>query len=254
MTLSGKVALITGGTQGLGRTTAFTLGRAGAKIVVTGRDKVRGEETVRELLDSGITAHFVIADVTESNSGDVAVNETMSHFGGLDIAFNNAGIGKAVSLLDESEESWNATISTNLSGIWRSMKAEINALIKQNRGGSIINNASIWGIRGRPGMAGYSASKHGVIGLTKSSALEFASHNIRVNAVCPGTSDTAMVRRIRAKNEELAALAATYPLRRLVTPDDVANAVMWLASDESSYVTGHELVIDGGFTVGGGSS
>jgi NAD(P)-dependent dehydrogenase (short-subunit alcohol dehydrogenase family) len=199
------------------------------------------------LKEAGILAHFVVADVCSPDSGHIAVDTVLDLFGHLDIAFNNAGVARAEPFLEQTEATWNTTITTNLTGVWRSMQAELQVMTKQEHGGSIVNNASIWGLRGRVGLADYSAAKHGVIGLTKTAALEFASLGIRVNAVCSGTADTEMVRQLRPASE-LAALAATYPLGRLTSVDDVANAVLWLVSDDSSFVTGHVLVVDGGFT------
>jgi NAD(P)-dependent dehydrogenase (short-subunit alcohol dehydrogenase family) len=248
MRFDGKVALVTGGTRGIGRTAAFALGRAGASIVITGRDELAGADTLDALEEAKIVAHFVVADVVLPDSGRDAVDAVLARFGRLDVAFNNAGVAQAAPFLEETEDSWSTTLNTNLTGVWRSMQAELKVMTAQGYGGSIVNNASIWSLRGRVGLAGYSAAKHGVIGLTKTAALEFAPFGIRVNAVCPGTADTEMVRHLRPDDEELAALATTYPLGRLTTVDDVASAVLWLASDAASFVTGHALVVDGGFT------
>jgi NAD(P)-dependent dehydrogenase (short-subunit alcohol dehydrogenase family) len=246
----GKVALVTGATSGIGRETALCFGREGARVVVAGRREAQGREVVSAIEGAGGEATFVPTDVTDEASIARMVSFTLERFGRLDCAFNNAGIsGEAFKLTAEHRlENWDAVIATNLTGVWLCMKYEIPAMLTSG-GGAIVNNSSGYGLVGTAiGNVPYVAAKHGVIGLTKSAAIEYAVQGIRVNAVCPGWTHSEMV------DPALAALPAVFdsivtneiPMRRIGDAVEIARSVLWLCSDESSYVTGHSLVVDGG--------
>lgn len=247
---SGKVALVTGATSGIGRETALQFAREGARVVLSGRRESQGRAVVSEIEAAGGEAHFVRSDVTDAESVRHMVDATVARFGRLDCAFNNAGIsGEAMKpTADHSQENWDSVIATNLTGVWRSMKFEISAMLKCG-GGSIVNNSSGYGLVGSGvGHAPYAAAKHGVIGLTRSAAIEYAMQGIRVNAVCPGWTHSEMVDPVLAAMPDLfsAILKNEVPMQRIAAAAEIARAVLWLCSDEASYVTGHPLVVDGG--------
>ena len=251
--LSGKVALVTGGSSGLGRATALAFARAGARGGVADIDVNGGEETVGGVKDYGGSAFFIKTDVSEANQVEAMVHETVASYGRLDCAFNNAGIstpqaGGGGPIHKHSEDTWDRVINVNLKGVWLCLKYEIGQLLVQG-GGAIVNAASIYGLVGSgSGGSAYAASKHGVVGLTKAAALENAQQGIRVNAVCPGFIYTPMVEQIFAEQpgrEQL--MMASHPVGRLGQPNEVAQAVVWLCSADASFVTGHALPLVGGY-------
>ena len=249
--LEGKVALVTGGTSGIGRDTAVLFAKAGAKVVVAGRREAEGKETVELVRDVGGDGLFVQADVSKVTDVENLVKKTVEKFGRLDVAFNNAGIeGVLAPIIRQSEEDWDRTIGINLKGVWLCLKYEVRQMLKQGAGGAIVNMASVLGLVGSVGAAAYSASKHGVIGLTKTAALENAKSGIRINAVCPGFTETPMTERTLRVPEVHKYIVGCHPLGRLGRPIEVAEAVVWMCADRSSFMTGQSLVLDGGFLAG----
>jgi NAD(P)-dependent dehydrogenase (short-subunit alcohol dehydrogenase family) len=248
--LDGKVALVTGAGSGIGRQTALTFAREGAKVVVADRMSDGGEETVRLARDLGGEAIFVKVDVTKAVEVQAMVRQTIEAYGRIDAAHNNAGVESLIMTTAEcSEDNWDRVVGINLKGVWLCMKYEIPPMVAQG-GGVIINTSSVVGLVGQRDIAPYVASKHGVIGLTKTAALENAQFGLRVNAVCPAIVSTPMLDRFTLGDPEVIAdLVAMYPAGRLATPEDVAEAVVWLCSDAASYINGHALVLDGGFSV-----
>ena len=220
----------------------------GASVVVADVDVERGEETVAEIERNGGVAVFVRADVADPDDATALVAAAVRHFGRLDYAFNNAGVeGTPMPTADCDLDNWNRTIAVNLTGVFLCMRAEIPAMLDSG-GGAIVNNSSVAGLVGFAGIPAYAASKHGVLGLTKAAALEYATQGIRVNAVCPGVIQTEMITRFtHGDATAAAALLETEPIGRLGTPDEIAESVIWLCSDRSSYVTGQALAVDGGF-------
>lgn len=245
-TFKNKVAIITGGSFGIGKATAIAFAKKGARVAIA--DLVEDAETVNAIKALGGEAIFIKCDVSKTEDVKAMIGKTISTFGRLDYAFNNAGIEGSNGTTQEcTEENWDKTIAVNLKGIWLCMKHEIPEMLKQGKG-IIINCASIAGLVGFPGLPAYVASKHGVIGLTKTSALECAKLGIRVNAVCPGAIKTPMIDRIIGNKKEVEAqFAGMEPIGRLGQPEEVANAVLWLCSDEASFVTGHAMTVDGGW-------
>lgn len=246
--LDDGVALVTGAGLGIGRSIALLFGGNGAKVIVADVVSDHAEETVRLIKEAGGEAIFVKTDVSDAVEVESLISEAVRTYGRLDYACNNAGIdGDLGPTADGTEENWNRVININLKGVWLCMKYEIGQMLKQG-GGTIVNIASIAGLVGVQGMSAYCASKHGVLGLTKTAALEYATTGIRVNAVCPGGTLTPMVRQILAAQPELEEnLKTDHPLGRLAAPEEIAEAVIWLCSDASSFVTGHHLVVDGGY-------
>ena len=244
--VQGKIALVTGGGSGIGRATALKLAKEGAKVMIADYVPEGGERTVRMIEEAGGEASFVAADVSVTKQVEAMVAKTIASYGRIDCAFNNAGIeGRMANTVECTEETWDRTIAINLKGVWLCMKYEIPQMLKQG-GGTIVNTASIAGLVGFEGLPAYNASKGGVVQLTRTAALEFATKNIRVNCVCPGVIRNPMVERLldnRSFTEEQ--LNAGEPVGRMGKPEEIAEGVLWLLSDASSFVTGHPLAIDG---------
>lgn len=249
--LHGKVGIVTGGTSGIGRDAAILFAKAGAKVVVAGRREVEGKETIDLVRAAGGDGLFVKTDVAKAAEVQALVQQTVEKFGRLDVAFNNAGIeGSWIPIAEQSEEDWDRTIDINLKGMWLCLKYEIQQMLKQGGGGAIVNMASVAGLIGSNGAATYCASKHGVMGLTKSAALETARSGIRVNVVCPAVIETPMGERIFGAPEMKKFALGLHPIGRLGKPMEVAEAVVWMCSDRASFMTGQSLVLDGGFLAG----
>lgn len=246
--LEGKIALITGGSAGIGRATAQIFAREGAKVVVADVGVEGGEETVRLITAAGGEAIFVKTDVSNPAEVEALIKQTVETYGRLDCAFNNAAIeGDLQPTSDYDETMWDRVLSINLKGVWLCMRAEIRQMLSQG-GGAIVNTASVVGLVGLQGMSAYVAAKHGVVGLTKTAALEYAKQRIRVNAVCPGGVDTPMLKRLFGENPQAAeAAVATEPIGRLAQPTEIGEAVVWLCSDAASFVTGLPMAVDGGW-------
>jgi NAD(P)-dependent dehydrogenase (short-subunit alcohol dehydrogenase family) len=245
--VDGKVALVTGGGSGIGRATALAFAREGAKVVVADIVVAGGEETVRMIKAAGGEALFVKADVAKAAEVEAMIKKAVETYGRVDCAFNNAGIEGAVAPTHEcTEENWDRVVAIDLKGVWLCMKYEIPQMLKQG-GGAIVNTASVAGLVGFQGAPAYVASKHGVNGLTKTAALEYAKSGIRVNAVCPGVIHTPMVERAFSANPQMAeSVAAIEPVGRMGKPEEIAEAVVWLCSDAASFVTGLPMAVDGG--------
>jgi NAD(P)-dependent dehydrogenase (short-subunit alcohol dehydrogenase family) len=245
--VSGKVALVTGGGSGIGRATALVFAREGAKVVVADVVVEGGEETVRLVKQAGGEAVFVKADMAKAADVEAMVKKAVETYGRLDCAHNNAGVeGATGKTADYVEADWDRVIAINLTGVWLCMKYEIAQMLKQG-GGAVVNTASDAGLLGVPQMPAYVASKHGVVGLTKTAALEYAKSGIRVNAVCPGVIKTPMVERITGQRPGRAErMAAVEPVGRMGKPEEIAEAVVWLCSEAASFVTGLPMPVDGG--------
>ena len=243
-----KVALVTGGGSGIGRATAVAFAREGAQVVIGDSNVQRGEETVSMIRDAGGTASFKRADVLVAAEVKALVNHAVTTYGGLEMAFNNAGIeGDVKPLAEQTEANFDAVMGVNVKGVWLSMKYEIPRMLKQG-GGAIVNCSSVAGVVGFPGIGIYAASKHAVIGLTKTAALEYSAQRIRINAVNPAAIDTEMIDRLAdGMNTKKDDLTKFHPIGRLGRVDEVAEAVLWLCSDKASFVTGHSMIVDGGF-------
>ncbi|SDH21684.1 NAD(P)-dependent dehydrogenase, short-chain alcohol dehydrogenase family [Flavobacterium omnivorum] len=241
-----KVVIVTGGSSGIGKATAFAFAKKGAKVAVV--DWKENDEIVDLIKELGSEAIFIKCDVSKTDDVKAMVAQTIAAFGQLDYAFNNAGIeGASAAIQDCSEENWDKTIGVNLKGIWLCMKYEIPEIRKQGKG-VIINCSSVAGLVGFAGLPAYVASKHGVVGLTKTAALECATLGIRINAICPGVIQTPMIDRLTGKNKEaIKQFTGLEPLGRFGLPEEIANAVVWMCSDEASFVTGHAMAVDGGF-------
>jgi NAD(P)-dependent dehydrogenase (short-subunit alcohol dehydrogenase family) len=251
--LSGKVAVITGGTSGIGEATAKLFAREGARVAITGRRAELGDRVVSEIRSSRGEAIFIAADVTRAEDCRRSIDETLAAFGRIDILFNNAGLVTQGTLEETSEEDWTRTFDVNVKGTYLMTKLVL-PIMREQGGGVIVNNASDWGIVGGPHYTAYSASKGAVVLLTKSVALEVARDNIRVNAVCPGDTVVERWRIDERRNPsgdfeaELKAMGEELPIGRVGTVDEIANAVLFLASDESSFMTGATMMVDGGNT------
>ena len=246
-TFKNKVALVTGGASGIGRATALAFAKKGAKVAVV--DWKENDEMVELIKELGSEAIFIKCDVSKTNDVKAMMAQTIAAFGRLDYAFNNAGIeGASAPTQDCSEENWDKTIGVNLKGVWLCMKYEIPEILKQGKG-VIVNCASVAGLVGFAGLPAYVASKHGIVGLTKTTALECATQGIRVNVVCPGVIQTPMIDRLTGKTKEgIERFKGFEPIGRFGLPEEIANAVVWMCSDEASFVTGHVMAVDGGFT------
>jgi NAD(P)-dependent dehydrogenase (short-subunit alcohol dehydrogenase family) len=247
--MNGRVALVTGGAMGIGRAAACAFARAGAKVVVADlpRAVAEADETIRSIQEAGGSGIFVPTDVARAPEVEALMAATVVAYGRLDYALNNAGVcGTATGVVGCSQEQWDTIIATNLTGTWLCMKYEIPLLLKVG-GGAIVNTASGAGLLGVAGLPAYVASKHGVIGLTKTAALEFASQQIRINAICPGTTWTPMMETLIAGSAEMEKmLRAASPYGRMARPEEVAEAAVWLCSDAASFVTGVALPVDAG--------
>lgn len=248
--LEDKTVIVTGAGSGIGRACALTFARTGARTVVADVQAESGNETVALIKENGGEATFIETDVSEARDVELLISRTIETYGGLDIAYNNAGIEPPVAkTADIVEEDWDKVISINMKSIWLCMKYEIKAMLERG-GGAIVNMSSVVGFLGQPEMASYVACKHAVLGLTKTAALEYVGNNIRVNAVCPAIVATPMVDRFtKGDAGVVAALTAQYPIKRLLDPQEVADAVLWLCSEKTSYLNGHSLVMDGGFSI-----
>jgi NAD(P)-dependent dehydrogenase (short-subunit alcohol dehydrogenase family) len=246
--MSSQVVLITGGLTGIGRAAAIAFAKKGAKVVVAGRREEAGKALVKELRSLGAEAEFINADVRKDEDTRAMVDKTVARFGRLDVAVNNAATeGQVGPITDQTAESYAATFDTNVLGVLLSMKHEVRVMQKQ-RSGNIINISSTYGHEGAAGGSVYVGSKHAVEGITKSVALEVVNSGIRVNAVAPGPVDTGMLTRFTGTPENKAALVSTVPMARLGLPEEQASAIVFIASDEASFITGHILNVDGGKT------
>jgi NAD(P)-dependent dehydrogenase (short-subunit alcohol dehydrogenase family) len=244
--MKGKVIIITGAASGIGRATALLFAREGVKVVVADIDSDGGEETVKIIKDTDGDAIFIKTDVTVEDEVKAMVEKTVEAYGRLDYAFNNVGTeGVPAPLHLSKTEDWNHTMATNLSSVYYCLKYETAYMIEHG-GGAIVNTASIAGLGGTPGNLAYSASKHGVVSLTKSAALEYLSQGIRINSVLPGAVNTPMLKRCEANALVGDIIKNMAPSGSIGEPEDIAEAVLWLCSDKACYVTGHAMVIDGG--------
>ena len=246
----GKVALVTGAASGIGKATALAFARAGYATILADHSVGPGQEALAEVEETGSPAMFVTCDVADPVDVADLVEQAIARFGRLDAAFNNAGIeGQPGSLIDCGHDNWDRTLATNLTSIFYCMRCEIRQMLKQESGGAIVNCASVAGLTGIAGLSAYVASKHGVVGLTKSVALEYASKRIRVNAVCPGAIVTPMLERFMGSSDEARqTVVANEPIGRLGQPEEIASAVLWLCGDGASFTTGQALAVDGGWT------
>src|SRR5262245_48683187 len=246
--VDGKVALVTGGASGIGRATALAFAREGAKLVVAVLNAEGGQQTVHMITENGGEATFVRTDVSQAVEVQALISKAVETYGRLHCAHNNAGIsgGLSARTAEYPEDMWHQVIAVNLTGVWLCMKSELDQMHKQG-GGAIVNTASVAGLGGYHGASAYVASKHGVVGLTKTAALEYAPQGIRVNCVCPGYIATPMTAPGMHDPTRLARLIAREPIGRVGTPEEIAEAVVWLCSDAASFVTGHTMTVDGGY-------
>ena len=246
--MRGKTAIVTGASAGIGRAAAFAFADQGVNVTVADIDVDRGEHTAAELGARDVDAFFMRTDVSDPSDVARLVSSTVERFGRLDFAFNNAGTEGAQALTaDCTVDDWNRTIAINLTGVFLCLREEIPRMLAGG-GGAIVNNSSVAGLVGFAGISAYTASKHGIVGLTKTAALEYATQGIRVNAVCPGVIQTEMIARFTHGDDAAAAqLVATEPVGRLGTPEEIADAVVWLCSEHASFVTGQAIAVDGGY-------
>jgi NAD(P)-dependent dehydrogenase (short-subunit alcohol dehydrogenase family) len=246
---AGKVAFVTGAGSGIGRATALEFARAGAAVVVADRDERSNADTADAIEALSADSLAVTCDVTNSADVEAALARTIDAFGRLDAAFNNAGIEQPVkATADLTEDEWDRIVRVNLRGVFVCMKHEIPLMLRHG-GGSIVNTSSGAGVKGFKGQAAYAAAKHGVIGLTRSAALDYAGNGIRINAICPGIIDTEMMGRFTEGTEDgRERVIAQEPVGRMGSPDEIASAVLWMCSDSAAFLVGHALVMDGGQT------
>jgi NAD(P)-dependent dehydrogenase (short-subunit alcohol dehydrogenase family) len=249
-TFDGKVVMVTGAAGGIGRAAALAFGRAGACVVVADTSVDGGHATAAMIVEGGGKALFVQANVARANEVEALVDKAVAYYGRLDCAFNNAGIEEESDLLADGEEAmFDRIVNTNVKGTWLCMKYQIRQMLKQEGGGAIVNTASVAGLVGAPSQSIYAASKHAVVGLTKTAAAEYGRAGIRINSVCPGVINTPMLARAldREPSREKS-LRNLHPIGRIGDVNEVANAAMWLCSEQASFVTGHQLAVDGGLT------
>ncbi|BAU66124.1 short chain dehydrogenase [Stanieria sp. NIES-3757] len=244
-----KVVLITGGGSGIGQATALKFASEGASVVIGNRNEKAGRETVALIQQAGGRASFYRTDVTESENIQNLIKYTVDTYGGLHAAFNNAGVDDPQAMTPEqTEDTFDLVMNVNVKGVWYSMKYEIEHMLA-NGGGAIVNTSSIAGLIGFPGHAPYVASKHAVLGLTKTAALEYAKQGIRINAVCPGAIETSLLENFTGGDSATREyMKSLHPIGRLGKPQEIADAVVWLCSDEASFVLGQGITVDGGFT------
>ena len=249
--LQGKVAIVTGSASGIGRASAQAFAAAGAQVAVADIDPTGGEETARLIRAAGGDARYVTVDVTDEASVAAMVEATVGHYGRLDVAHNNAGISPVSgNTVDCARSTWDAILAVNLTGVWQCLKYEIPAMLRAG-GGAIVNTSSGVGLIAIAAMPPYVASKHGVIGITKVAALDYATQGVRVNAICPGTVLTPLVdEKAKQGFYNIEAMAAMAPMKRLGTTAEIAGAAVWLCSDAASFITGVALPVDGGTVVG----
>ncbi|HEV3112969.1 MAG TPA: SDR family oxidoreductase [Candidatus Binataceae bacterium] len=247
--LQDKIAIVTGVASGIGRAAAILFAREGASVVAADVTVDQGEAVVKQVKDGGGKAIFVRCDISRASDVEALVAAAVKAYGRIDCAFNNAGIiGKLARTAEETEENFDRIITIDLKGPWLCMKYEILQMLKQGKGGAIVNTASAAGLVGSHGMPTYTAAKHGVVGLTRTAALEYAKAGIRINAVCPGVVDTPMTQGIMAQHPRMAQATGIMPLGRECRPEEIAEAAAWLCSEHASFVTGHAMAVDGGLT------
>lgn len=250
--LKGKVAIVTGGNSGFGRATSLRFAQEGVNVAIAARSQEKADETLR-LIDAvgGGKAVFLPTDLTKAKEVQAMVTQTIETFGRLDFGVNIAGIGGPfVPIADYTEQDWQEVIAINLTAVWLCMKYELGPMMDQGEGGAIVNMSGTFGLIGVANLAPYSATRHAVLGLTKSAALEYVKHGIRINAVCPGAAKTPMLDAATGGQPDVEAeWAHRMPINRLGQPSEIANAIVWLCSNESSFVVGHALAIDGGWAI-----
>lgn len=246
--IDNAVAIVSGASSGIGESAALRFAEEGARVVAADVDVEGGEATVEEIEGMGGEATFVETDVSDWDDVQAMVETAVDSYGGLDFAFNNAGIeGASEPASEQPMDNWETVIDVNLKGVFMAMKAELPAMLESG-GGSIVNTASIAGVVGFPELSPYVASKHGVLGLTKTAALEYSEEGVRVNAICPGVIDTPMVERASEDSEAVEGAIAATPIGRLGEPEEIGDVAVWLCSEDASFVTGEAMVVDGGYT------
>ena len=247
MELKGKTAIVTGGGSGIGRATSLAFASEGAKVVIDDINIQGGEETVQLVKSAGGEAVFVKADVSKAAEAEAMVQKAVDTYGRLDCAYNNAGVGEPLKRVHKtSEDNWDRVMATNLKGVYLCMKYEIPHMLKQGKG-AIVNTASLAGLKGLSGQAAYVASKHGVVGLTKSAAIEYATLGIRINCICPGVINTPLIApNMKDRPHVEKGYIDMEPIGRLGKPEEIASAVLWLCSDEASFAIGSIFSVDGG--------